>query len=90
MSTIKPALEGPPQLWVKWSCRRCGFTGGVARATFHIPEGFPEESMRLLLNDLRLKKLIPRHYELHKCLAVADDFIIEPTVPDHKVLVDRR
>jgi hypothetical protein len=82
-------IEGPPQLWVKWTCRRCG-EGGVARTTFTIPEWFPEDAMRALLTDLRVKKLIPKHYVLHRCFAVADDFLIEATVPDHKVLVDRR
>lgn len=83
------AFEGPPLLWVAWTCRRCGGEG-VARTTFTIPEGFPEESMRALLTDLRVKKLIPRHYALHRCFAVADDFALRPTVPQEKVLVDRR
>lgn len=86
---MAPTFEGPPQLWVAWTCRRCGGTG-VARTTFMVPEGFPEESMRALLADLRVRKLIPKHYALHQCFAVADDFDIQPTVPNHKVLIDRR
>lgn len=86
---VTPRIDGPPMLWVKWSCRRCG-GDGVARTTFTIPEGFPEDAMRALLTDLRVKKLIPRHLELHQCYALADDFDLQPTVPQHKVLVDRR
>lgn len=86
---VKPALEGPPMLWVEWDCRRCGFTGGVARTTFTVPEGFPEAAMRQLLVDCK-KHLIQRHYQLHQCLATVEDFTLRPTVPQDKVLVDRR
>jgi hypothetical protein len=80
-------LAGPPQLYVQWACRRCGFTGGVAKTTLPLNVAeFTEPMMQELLATLR-RKLVRKH-QRQGCIAVPDDFRIERFVPNGKTLLD--
>lgn len=74
-------IPGPSLLYVQWGCRRCGHRGGVARTT--VPMGDvrdSEELMRVLLASLR-RKLVRVHQRGQRCIASADDFLIDAHVP---------
>lgn len=65
-------------LWVSWSCRRCGHSGGVARTTFPM-SGADEAMVRQLLAESR-----PHVVRIHArsgCIASPDDIRIERYVP---------
>lgn len=80
-------IAGPPQLYVQWACRRCGFAKGVARTTLPLDYGdFTEPMMQELLATLR-RKLVRKH-QRQRCIAVPDDFRIERFVPRGKTLLD--
>lgn len=76
------AFPDTAQLFVRWGCRRCGFSGGLAKTTFPVSQQWNEEMMRPLLDALRLK-LVKKH-QLHLfqkagayCLPSPDDFYFE-------------
>jgi hypothetical protein len=74
------AIPGPSQLQVRWGCRRCGFTGGLARSKLPVTVEWTEDMVRPLLVRLRVK-LVGKHYAQQACLAGVDDFTIERYVP---------
>lgn len=83
MSTIQ--IPGAPLLWVRWDCRRCGHTGGVARTTVPLVDRtWTEAMMRHLLDGLR-RKLV-RIHQKQGCIATIEDFHIYRGAPDDKVL----
>lgn len=79
-------LAGPPPLYVRWSCRRCGHQGGIARTTVPVV-GWSTEMYQHLLQSLR-QRLTRKHLD-QGCVATVEDFRIEPFVPDGKTLLDR-
>ena len=80
MSIIK--IPGPPALYVRWSCRRCGHTGGFAKTTLPIVDKtWTEDMMRYLFDVLRLK-LVKVHARGQGCIAAPDDFKIERGAPE--------
>jgi hypothetical protein len=68
-------IATPPLVYVSWSCRRCGHTGGMARTTFPIDTRWTEGMGRTLFDQLRLK-LVRVHQAKQACIAVPDDFVI--------------
>lgn len=79
MSTIQ--IPGPHVFYVRWSCRRCGHTGGFAKTTLPIvTKEWTEPMMRNLFDALRLK-LVKVHMRSQACVPTPDDFIIERGVP---------
>ncbi len=81
------SIKSPAKtFYVRWSCRRCGHTGGFARTTMPIvTPDWTEPMMRNLLNGLR-RKLIGVHMRGQGCIAVGDDFVLERGVPSDKVI----
>jgi hypothetical protein len=80
-------IPGPSQLYVQWSCRRCGHTGGIARTTIPVTPEWNEAMMRELLSTLR-RKLVRKHL-LQACFATVDDFDFAAFVPQGQTLLDR-
>jgi hypothetical protein len=80
-------LAGPSQLYVQWSCRRCGHRGGIAKTTVPVGREWNEPMMRHLFDSLR-QKLVRVHLR-QGCVAVVDDFEIAAFVPHGKTLLDR-
>lgn len=86
MTTTTITVESP-RFYVKWGCRRCGFTNGVARTCLPLPWGdFTEPMVQELLATLR-RKLVRKH-QRQGCVAVFDDFYVERYVPNGKTLLD--
>ena len=79
------AIALPPRLYVRWSCRRCGHTGGSARCNVPVND-FTEAMMRVLFDELR-RKLIQIHLRGQGCVATVEDFIVERGVPEGKTIV---
>lgn len=79
MGTI--TVPGPSLFYLRWSCRRCGHTGGVARTTIPVDETFRGELMRTLLEGAR-RKIARVHQRGQGCIAAPGDFILEPFVPE--------
>lgn len=77
-------IQGPPAFFVAWSCRRCGHTGGSARATIPV-NGWTEPMMRELFVSLR-RKLVKIHLK-QGCVATVEDFIIERGAPPEKTVI---
>lgn len=72
---------GPRRLCVRWGCRRCGHTGGVASTTLPLVTlDWSEAMMRNLLDSLRLK-LVHIHMRGQGCIATPDDFVLERGAP---------
>jgi hypothetical protein len=88
MSSI--IIPGPSLLYVKWGCRRCGHRDGIARTTVPLVDGMTEQSaiVQQLLVALR-KRLVRKHMRVSGCIATMDDFILESTVPNGKLLAKK-
>lgn len=80
-------IPGPSLLYVKWSCRRCGHTGGVARTTIPVDASFKGELMQQLMRSAR-EKVQRVHQRGQGCVASGSDFVFEAYVPDGKTLLD--
>ena len=68
----------PPQSYyvhVRWSCRRCGHTGGRANTTLPINLTESDAGREVMLMQLR-KKLV-RVHQKQMCIALPSDFVIE-------------
>lgn len=76
-------IPGPSLLYVRWSCRRCGHTGGVARTTVPVDETFRGELLRTLLDSAR-QKIVRIHQRGQGCIALPADVVLEPYVPQGK------
>jgi len=74
------AIATPSLIWVAWSCRRCGHTGGVARTTIPLETYWTESMGREMFAQLR-QKLVRVHMK-QGCIAVPDDFVLSRHVPD--------
>lgn len=71
------SIPGTPTFVVRWSCRRCGHTGGVAKTAVPIvTKDWTEPMIRNLLDALR-QKLVKVHMRQGKCIPTIEDFIIE-------------
>ncbi len=80
-------IPGPPALYVRWHCRRCGHDGGFAKTTVPIidPNGMPEETMRALFEACR-RKMVKVHMRAQGCIAVPDDIVLSRGVPADKTI----
>jgi hypothetical protein len=79
-------VAAPPLTYVSWGCRRCGFTGGIARTTIPLDASWSEAMGRTMFATLR-QKLIRVHMK-RGCIATRDDFTVRPYEPrDGKQIV---
>lgn len=69
------------QLYVRWRCRRCGFSEGVAKTNIPVND-WNEPMVRALLDTLK-QKLVKAH-QRQWCIATVEDFVIERHVPHGK------
>lgn len=75
MPTIE--IPGARVFFVRWSCRKCGHRGGVAKTTVPFPrEALTEAVVRNLFAALR-QKLVKVHMRGQQCIATVEDFDIE-------------
>lgn len=64
-----------PSFVVKWDCRRCGHTGGVAKTTLPLVDRtWTEGMMRPLLDSLRVK--LVKVHQRQGCIASVEDFLV--------------
>jgi hypothetical protein len=66
-------------VYVRWSCSRCGHTGGRANTTFPVDLAWNDEGRAVLVDQLR-KKLVRTHQK-QMCIALPSDFVIEWATP---------
>lgn len=79
-------IPGNHTFYVRWSCRRCGHKGGVARTTIPLPKSaLTEDVVRHLLEELKVK--LPRVHQRQGCIASFEDFIVERGVEEDAKLV---
>lgn len=84
MATIE--IPGQHTFFVRWSCRRCGHTGGVAKTTIPLPQdALTDPVVRNLFTALR-DKLVRKH-QLQGCIACREDFRIERGTPEDATIV---
>lgn len=68
-------LAAPALLYVRWDCRRCGHTGGMARTT--IPFDLTQaDAFQLIAQQELRKKLVRVHQAKQGCIALPEDFVI--------------
>jgi len=75
-----------PAFYVRWSCRRCGHTGGLAKSNIPINPQWNEAMMRTLFDSLRTK-LVQIHARGQGCLAAHGDFMLERGCPEDAEIV---
>lgn len=69
------AVVAPALVYVRWDCRRCGHTGGMARTT--IPFDLSEhEAMQMIMHQTLRQKLVRMHQAKQGCIALPEDFVI--------------
>ena len=77
-------IPGPSLLFVRWSCRRCGHSTGVARTTVPVAElADNEDVMRRLYDALRVK-LVRKHMLGQGCIASPSDFDLRAIEPNRR------
>jgi hypothetical protein len=73
-------LAAPALIYVRWSCRRCGHTGGMARTT--IPFDLAEAASLQAVMHVQLRnKLVRVHANRQGCIALPTDFEIQRVNP---------
>ncbi len=85
MSTI--VIPGNHVFFVRWSCRRCGHTGGVAKTTIPLPESALTTAVVKNLFEALKQKLVKKHLSGQGCVATIEDFRIERGTPQDAAIV---
>jgi hypothetical protein len=83
-----PAIQIPGQhiFYVRWSCRKCGHSAGVAKTTIPFPKSALSEDVVRNLFDA-LKQKLPKVHARQGCIATIEDFRIERgTSEDAKIV----
>jgi hypothetical protein len=84
MSTIE--IPGQHVFYVRWSCRKCGHTNGVAKTTIPLPkDSLTPDVVRNLFEALKQK--LPKVHQRQGCIASIEDFRIERGRTEDAVLV---
>ena len=84
MSTI--VIPGNHTFFVRWSCRRCGHEGGVAKTTVPLPKSaLTEDAVKHLFEALKLK--LVKVHQRQGCIASYEDFTIERGKAENAELV---
>jgi hypothetical protein len=86
MSTSTIVIPGAPAFMVGWSCRRCGHTGGWAKAKIPVTPDWSEPMMRALLDDCR-RKVVQIHLRGQGCVATVEDIALHRLKDDPQRVV---
>lgn len=80
------AFDGPPALYVRWTCRRCGAVG-LARSTIPVTPDWNESMMRRLFEALKQKLVIIHLRRQFTCVPCFEDFDLSRGCPEDATVV---
>jgi hypothetical protein len=84
---VRIEIPGNHVFFVRWSCRRCGHAGGVAKTTIPLPESALTEPVVRNLFDALRQKLVKKHLAGQGCAATVEDFRIQRGQPEDAQIV---